>query len=305
METEEQKEEEPGIETPEPGIYADVDDKYYRAWRAISITTAFWLTKSPGHYLHRLRNPPPASDPMQFGTNFHTMLLQPEVWKEKAVVMPDFATGLCDPKGVPYKAPKLTNLYKEKVAGFEQAHRDKTIIDQDTAERLEAMKAEVMRRDVAAALICGEGEAELSVLARDPASNLICKGRLDKFDREEATLIDLKTVGKFASPTDFAKTVAQNGYYIQMAHYVEIAALCGLEIKNVIFIAVESKPPYGVGVYSLPPEGLEAGKRHRRMLLDILDRCHRLNDWPLYEDEIRPLVFDRWSFSSVEDALED
>ena len=66
------------------------------------------------------------------------------------------------------------------------------------------------------------------------------------------------------------------------------------EPKHFVFIAVEKKPPYGVGVYVLDSESVEIGRAQYRLDLQRYAECERTNVWPGYGDKIQTISVPAW-----------
>lgn len=277
------------MQTPDSsGVYPGIEAEDYHRWSAFSISNGLELLKSPGHYLYRLNNPIEPTPAMELGTNIHLRLLEPDKFGGKFAFLPDHIPN-----------DKRTKLYKEFV---EQVPPGRKILSSSDARIIEAINQSVRSRLCTQELLWGEGESELSLFWEDEATGIKCKGRLDRIHYGLNMLVDIKTT-KDASPVGFAKNICNRGYYIQQAHYRDGARSLGIKIDHVIFIAIETVAPYGVGVYSLPNHALDAGLEHRNLLLKQLSKCYADNTWETFPDKITPLEFPDWAFSSVERAL--
>jgi hypothetical protein len=162
-------------------------------------------------------------------------------------------------------------------------------IEAVTAQEMEqalAMAASV-RSNSTAALLLSDGQAEQSFWFDDIATGMRCKCRPDWFDG--TTIVDLKTC-QDASPTGFAKAIANFSYQIQAAHY-----LAGTLATRFIFVAVEKQAPYAIGVYELDTEALVHGSIARHNALQILQDCKAVNDYPGYTDGIQTLQLPGWA----------
>lgn len=262
------------------GTYENIPAHVYHSWDAFSITTGLELLKSPGHYRYRRENPIEATPAMRLGTLVHSRLLEPELFKKTYVE-------------VPANVPKdrRTKARKEWEDEF-SAGRE--VIESADAEKIEGIFRAVMAKDCASQLLGAEGKSELSLLLKDEFQ-LWQKGRLDKYQPQFKTLVDIKTT-RDASPATFAKTVLNNGYHVQAAHYMKLAEALGLELRHVVILAIETEAPYGVAVYQLPPEALAAGAKQREKLLALLLQCENKNDWQAYEDSVQTIEFPAWAF---------
>lgn len=66
------------------------------------------------------------------------------------------------------------------------------------------------------------------------------------------------------------------------------------EPKHFIFIAVEKKPPYAVGVYVLDGESVELGRAVYRADLKRYAECKANDNWPGYGDKIQTISVPGW-----------
>ena len=85
------------------------------------------------------------------------------------------------------------------------------------------------------------------------------------------------------------------GYHIQAAHYM---AMTGTE--NFIFVAVERKAPYAIGIYKLDAEWLQAGENLRRKAISTLHECRALDSWPAYPTATQTLSCPKWVLNKSE-----
>src|SRR5690625_222350 len=130
--------------------------------------------------------------------------------------------------------------------------------------------------------IFSEGDPEISIYAKDPATGTTMRGRIDWL-RDNAA-IDLKTIGRSARPDAFARQAADMGYDVQWGWYRTILRELGrAEDFPFIHVVAETKPPYLVSVVRFGPEDMEVGNRRARQALDIYARCVETGEWPGYE----------------------
>ena len=79
-------------------------------------------------------------------------------------------------------------------------------------------------------------------------TGLQCKCRPDWISADGGILVDLKTT-EDASPREFQRSIAKWRYHVQAGWYMAgIEAAYGTRPSGFIFIAVEKKPPFAVGV---------------------------------------------------------
>ena len=244
----------------------------YHADPAISASQLKTVMQSPYHYWSRYLDPdrvamvPTAA--MRLGSLVHCAVLEPDELSTRYQLAPDRRT----------KEGKAA-VTEMAAAGIE------AVSETDLAQALQI--ADAVRSNSTAALLLSNGAAEQSFWFDDIATGMRCKCRPDWFDG--TTIVDLKTC-QDASPTGFAKAVANFSYQIQAAHY-----LAGTLATRFIFVAVEKTAPYAIGVYELDAEALVHGSISRHNALQILQDCKAVNNYPGYTDGIQTLQLPGWA----------
>lgn len=127
-------------------------------------------------------------------------------------------------------------------------------------------------------------QTEVTVTWRDGDTGLLCKAKDDgisEIGEDVVDLVDLKTTaGDAANPQKMLKKIIEYGYHRQLAFYGDGLEENGKRVRNRIIIAVDTQPPYAVGVYRLTKELLEHGRQqYKDALKDILK--YRQSDEPL------------------------
>jgi PDDEXK-like domain of unknown function (DUF3799) len=224
---------------------------------------------------------PEPTPAMQFGTAAHTAVLEPE----KLVCAP--------------KCDKRTKAGKEAAEDFaaEYAGRDVVIVDPDTRDTVRAIADSVWRHPVAARILA-QGEPELSAFGI--VEDVRCKARPDWWDSKLGVVCDLKTTTD-ASPSGFARSVANYRYHIQAAFYTDVMAADGFPIESFVFIAVEKTPPYLVGVYVLDTEALDIGREEYQRDLALYRECMEIGIWPGLSERLELITLPRWAKPQTEE----
>lgn len=166
-----------------------------------------------------LHEPRQSTKAMDFGTAVHTMLLEPHLFSEQYAIAE--------------KLDRRTKAGKEAYEAFQQANAGKIILDEEDAVKLQRIVANAKAfPQVAEAL--SEFKAEQTY--QFTVQGLECKARLDLVDSLGFFIIDIKTT-KSADPIEFAKTILNMNYDIQLAHY---ALATGQPDNKVFILAVET-----------------------------------------------------------------
>jgi exodeoxyribonuclease VIII len=111
-------------------------------------------------------------------------------------------------------------------------------------------------------------------------------------------IVDLKTA-QDASPDAFARTAANFGYHAQAAYYLDGLRNLGYcdEQAVFLFVVVEKTPPFGVAVYALDDDAIEAGRAQYEDAWSTYRSCRASNNWPSYpgSQKIETLSLPRWA----------
>lgn len=185
-------------------------------------------------------------------------------------------------------------LWSDVLAEWTANNPGRIVLAPEVWDQLHAMAAAVHAHPAAHALLTGvPGEAEKSVYWIDPATGVLCRCRPDWW-RDDNVIVDLKTT-EDASPEGFAKSMANYRYDVQAAYYLDgVQQATGKRPKAFVFIAVEKKPPYAVGVYVLDSESREIGRAQYQHDLRVYADCLANDNWPGYGDKIQTISLPAW-----------
>jgi exodeoxyribonuclease VIII len=180
----------------------------------------------------------------------------------------------------------------QNYANYLQAINGKEVISQDQFETAEAVVKSIRKHPKASVLLSG-GQAEVSLFWDDADTGYQCKARVD-YLRPGHVLVDLKTTVD-ASLEEFKRSIAKFGYHRQQPIYKDgYKAVTGNECAAFVFIAVETKPPYAVGVYMLDDESEQKGRDEYQSLLKQFAECQESGEWPAYSDDIEIIELPGW-----------
>ena len=191
------------------------------------------------------------------------------------------------------KAADTESLFKFREDEYNRLYGAKIILKQDQMDALTAMRESVFKHGGAAKMLA-KGEAESSLYWTDEITGLKCRIRPDwLFD---GGMADLKSCVS-ASKADFAKAVANLGYDIEAAFYVDgMKAVTGKSV-DFFFIAVEKTAPYTTACYKASQEMIEIGRAKYRGGLELLKWCQENKQYPGYQPngEIETIDLPRWA----------
>ena len=128
------------------------------------------------------------------------------------------------------------------------------------------------------------GEAEATLIWRDPETGVPCKARPDYLPVHGRWMVDLKTA-QSANPRTWRDQAYRLGYHARAAWYLHGAeTVLGKMPEEYWFVVVEKEAPYLVRVVSFDREALEWGRRVNRTACALFARSLAENDWPGYRE---------------------
>lgn len=295
---------------PTPGIYFDIPAREYFAWDACNASALKVMARSAAHYRWQADNPKEATPAMIQGSCTHTAVLEPDKLATRYVVSED----CCATKG---SGGQCTNAGKIRSGGqwYCGVHGKKVtpdvleadldedgeliespVVTADQMAKAQAMAISVQRNRASRDLLepCRK---EVCIVWIDPVTKVLCKARLDAYDPMSLKIPDLKTC-EDASEDGFQRAIADHGYHIQAAFYLDAATSVSGEIHDgFYFIAVEKAAPFVSAVYKCHQELIQLGQHRYRKLLTDYQWCKENNLWPGYHDhQIVPVGVSRWFF---------
>jgi exodeoxyribonuclease VIII len=187
---------------------------------------------------------------------------------------------------------KPVTLWRDLKAEWERNNGHRTVLSADDWDTLHAMRESVMAHPKAAALLARKGRAEQSVYWVDKITGMLCRCRPD-FLTDDNIVVDLKTT-EDASAEEFAKSCANYRYHVQHPFYWDGLTAIGRKPLAFVFIAVEKKAPYAVGVYVLRAEDIELGRMEYRANLSLYAECFKTGNYPAYSQDVEPLALPAW-----------
>jgi hypothetical protein len=211
---------------------------------------------------------PEQKDKFDIGDASHLIVLEPEQWGDRVVLIDADS----------YR----TNAAKESRDAAYAA--GKTPLLPDQRAHILAMHRALIADSDARALLFDDtgGENEQTFVAIDQDTGLYLKARTDRVNLRDGRVVDFKSTGS-ANPDDWAGRVYDNGYYIQDPFYREvIGGATGEWIKEFIFVVQEAKPPYLISINWLDTIDIELGRNSMGRATDIFARCLATGRWPGY-----------------------
>ncbi len=238
------------IENISPGIYPDIPNEIYHKLKAISRSDIVKANVSIAHY-EQAKLVTFGSKAMDFGSLVHDAIMFPEL-VEKYAFEP--------------KCDKRTKAGKEIYKEFVENNVGKIIVAKDSTKdhppeiALQMIMANIEKSDFVKRFFNKEYcKFEHSIIWTDKVTGLKCKCRPDilMVDDNTAFVIDIKTC-QDASERDFRYSLRKFNYHVQGSYYSEgVKSVLGVDKVVFLYIAIETKAPYGIAVYDLHKDTIE------------------------------------------------
>ncbi len=297
------------IEAPKPGIYQDVPRDDYHAWRIMSNSVIkHGATKTMAHMKSAWDGvQKPSTQAMKFGEAFHTRLLEPERFKAEYADAEPCA-------GQTQKGQPCSRLGTERYAGIWYCQQHQPDEQPDNVRRLtpsdresiEGMGAAVYAHK-AVKLLRAAGGHEVSVVAQEPTTGLMVKGRFDKLIREYngvPIILDLKSVAS-NEIWDLERQVLDNNLHVQAALYRDMYLWLTGEKAVWLWAFCEKTPPYTVRIEPIGQASLHVGRCVYQRTLAAWAECLESGVYPAYGTDIGDGIdIPQWAIKREEQYME-
>ena len=282
----------------QPGIYTNMSREEYFAIDSVSQSGLKDYARSPAHWLAAQRRPRKETDDMRLGNVIDCAILEPHLLESRYTVLPDFATGLVDDKGFPYKSPRATSKYKQLVSEFGRLNQGKEFVEPEWLESARGVAEGIAANEDASELLSGEGHNQVALVWIDPETGLLCKGLLDRLCtfQGKRVVVDVKSTGDVRF---FEKACGDFGYAFQSAYYLRGLSILGEPAERFLHVVCERDDPYACEVRELDDESLDQGLREVTEFLALHAECKRTGHWPTKRSGVIPCRLPRYKFDST------
>jgi exodeoxyribonuclease VIII len=272
-----------------------MNNEEYHAAPALGSSGIKLLLRSPAHFWSawidpaRVRKTPTAA--MQFGTAVHAAILEPETLHDAVVRVPDDAPD------------KRSKAGKEWWVEFSAAHAKKVLLSHEDWCRMLDVRDAVLAHPTAPGLL-HDIQVEHSIFYVDREYGYRCKIRPDALKVDRSLIIDVKTC-EDASPRGFQQAMQRYGYPIQAAWYVDGITIAEDRHRQpgFMWLAVETEPPFGIGLYLCDNPTLLWGRAQVDRARAIYAKCLHSNEWPCYSPRVQTINLPKWALRT--DAVPD
>ena len=282
-------------DTPNPGIYLDVDFETYVGWDAVNASTLKGFTKPPAHVRHDMESGgKEQTKAMRLGSLLHRSIFEPEKFAIDVVVPP--------------KIDKRYNEGKAKWVQFQAEHPNKEYVDPPLYTQIIGITEGLKRNESTKALLFSGGSSEVSIVWTERKTGLLCKARIDHlgpFNEWPLVVSDLKTTFD-ASRRNVERQIHNYGYHISAAHYLDgLETLqpvpAGDPFRRFMWAFVESKAPYCAAAYEITDEALAQGLADRDRFLLKWKECTESGDWHGYPPGVEYAGLPAYAYRQYED----
>lgn len=274
----------------------DSEEKdYYSDFNHVSASMLKVLLKSPETYYRRFvaKDLPQEETPaMKFGSMFHCAVLEPMLFEDSYVVMPDFHLHAANVTAKGERSDsKATSYCKAKTAEWTAENKGRTFVTQDEINLCSRLFRSLHSHSDISYLLHAEGEIEKPIRWEDRIHR---KCKPDKVCHREGVILDLKTTDE-TFPAAFASKAAKLAYYLQAAWYRQAIMATVGDSYRFMFAVVSKAEPHECALYELSETDLEwADSECERLVTELVDR-HESNNWKAgWQSGVVKLALPKW-----------
>lgn len=265
----------------------DSNEDYHGNKDYIGSSSVKLYKKSPLHYITNKVESTPA---LEFGTLYHTYILEPDKFKDEYFIFDDSTIceeltsgAFMDDKGkqIFAKSPRSTKIYKEWYSNQMTIAGGKKTISIEEFEMIKKMKDALFSHPYARYLLTG-GVSELSHYTE--LNGVKVKIRPDHMFRKKKICVDLKTA-KSAKHDEFPKNAYDLGYHISASMYSDVLEQIYTpgEPWTFFFVVQEKTFPYAFNIFKSSPQFMSIGQYEYEILLEQHKYCLENNDYRGYQ----------------------
>lgn len=265
------------------------EEDYHADKTAVNSSSLKHAVKSPrafyaSYFIGSGKEPTPA---MKFGTLAHMAILEGTKFKDRYVLVPDFGD-----------MRSKTNREKKAEWLVEQP-KGAVLCTAEERDSLFAMIDSMLSHEQAHKLLT-DGKPEIAGYWRDKETGLRLRMKADFVSFNLNALIDVKTTQDTVWE-EFRRSVERLRYDIQMMMYDDgVEQITGKRPDHRVWLAIESKMPFEVACFEVPPQYEATGKFEYRRALNTVAACARANNWPQRQAEIEYGEMSAWFYKQYE-----
>lgn len=314
----------------------------YFAFPALGSSQLMEVRRCPRYFWHgspwcpeEERREKKRSEALEFGSQIHKYLLEPDMFYDAYRVEPDASEHLVTiadlidygqtqgvelPKGktkaelidivlqrwphAPVWSETKKRFEEDLDAGnFQKITHDKMELVKKMAEALKREVFTLGDRDVPLGMVFKKGAAERTFIWRHAKTGLDVMCRVDWM---LANIVFEYRTAADASPRGFAAAARKRNYHIRAGFYWKIIMEATGASPQYYYMAQEKEDPYLVGLYEQPRQDLESGWSLAEECLEVVAECLSRGagdrtSWPSYnENRVVALDLPDWAFTPIE-----
>lgn len=272
-----------------PGIYANMPEEQYRAIDAINHSGLKEIAISPAKYQHVKRWGSRTTQALKIGRAVHESILEWDVFNTKYAEKKrvDGRTK----EGIAYnKQWKKDNRGKEELLTLEY-------------EMIYNLHKRWTESPQIQSIVGGEYWKEVTIIANDPSSGALCKGRFDVLTKSHV-IVDIETTIS-ADPKLFTKSIEKYNYHTQAAWYCMLYYwLFDRWPRGYYVAALEKGGPGDFSLHEFKKETLEMiYDAYCADWLKQYSTCRNNKAWPGYDHSAKVYEPSFWEMKKIESAL--
>lgn len=215
----------------------------YQARPEVSSHDLALIHKAPFAYRYAKDNPEPEDESMGLGSLLHLAVLEPEQLENQVAILPADAP----PKPLPIHRKmqaenRMSIVATERINWWDQwaeETKGKQNVKAADLAKVQGMHKSLMATPHVRDAVAAKGLREASAFFHH--HEVACRMRPDLWAVED--LFDLKSTGDCTRDA-FTREIYKKGYHRQASFYVKGAEALGKPVKQFVWIAIETKPPF-------------------------------------------------------------
>jgi hypothetical protein len=173
----------------------------------------------------------------------------------------------------------------------------------ETISKMVEAAHEALRQNADLNVAIADGESELTYIWKE--KDIWIRVRPDWLKTSKEIMLDYKTTGQSANPSDFSRLVITTGLDIQGALYRRgVRAIEGIDPKFCLMVQ-EVNPPYLCSFIGLPPQLEAMGEEKVERGIEIWRKCITTGEWPGYPKRVCYVDMPPWALAQWQERQFD
>jgi hypothetical protein len=264
---------------PGSSVILDLPDEAYHALPELSSSQAKALLESPARFNYWRGKRRPEKKSFDIGHAVHAKVLG----KGMGVVE------------LHYDNYRTKAAQEERDAAYAEG---KTPLLKKELRPIEEMAESALAHPLARKLLEVPGQSEVSIVTTDPETGCPVRARFDRLPYPGEGLtkaLDVKTTAGSASAESFARAAFEYGYYIQRSWYLDCLKWATGDEAEMLFLVIETEPPYLPAVHQMDPVFVEMGDTAARYAREKFLEYTAANHWPGHPEEAGLITPPTWA----------